>query len=89
MEWRGLWAARARLGTVFTVLTQFGDKRLRFLDLHYFGGNVPVNVVARRTHVRNSSSSSTPPGSTITHPFMERPVMSNSLTHGSLNAPSY
>src|SRR5262249_13686325 len=53
-----------------------------------FAGSVRTNLVARPIQSVNSSSASTPSGSTSTQPFIARPVMSNSLTSGSLSASS-
>ncbi len=55
---------------------------------HHFPGNVSTNSIARPIHFFKSSSSSTPSGSTITQPFIDRPVMSNSTTDGSANVAS-
>ena len=52
----------------------------------------PAKSQQTQSHVQSTffkfSSSSTPSGSTITQPFVDRPVMSNSTTEGSANAPS-
>src|SRR5262249_39386322 len=52
-----------------------------------FAGSAPTNFTARSIQPPNWSSFSTPSGATSTQPFIDRPVMSNSLTCGSLSAP--
>jgi hypothetical protein len=54
-------------------------RRLPECIAHFFGRD-DTNVVARSIQPANCSSSSTPSGSTMTQPFMGRPVMSNTLT---------
>src|SRR5262249_50284269 len=57
-------------------------------DYCSFAGNVPTNFTARPIQALNCSSSWTPSGATSTHPFIGRPVISNSLTCGCFRASS-